>query len=104
MNELRLKFGTLNDIAAQQDIRPEFTGNEEFDHENYKVNRKDNIKTGNWWFAFNIFIQLIFISISLTIFGWTKTIRDDYQQYGGTLNAFLVIFVNYIFTLVAEPL
>jgi hypothetical protein len=34
-NELRLKFGTLNATHESSEIRSEFLGNEEFDHENY---------------------------------------------------------------------
>lgn len=89
---------------AKQEIRPEFKGNEEFDHQNYQVNRKDNKKTGNYWLVFNIFIQIVFITISLLIFFYTEGIRKHYKEYGGALNAVLVIIVNKIFTIVAEPL
>ena len=41
-NELRIHFGTLH-MADSFDnkVRPEFIGNEEFSHENFKVNTKD---------------------------------------------------------------
>lgn len=94
----------MKEVSTKQEIRLEFRGNEEFDHENHNVNRKDNKPTKNLWLVFNIIIQIIFISISLLIFFWTKSIRDEYKEYGGALNAVLVIIVNYIFTLVAEPL
>jgi hypothetical protein len=68
-NELRLHFGTLHmENSFDTHVRPEFIGNEEFSHENFKVNTKDVSRTGRKVLALNLVIQIFFIWISYFIF------------------------------------
>ena len=102
-NELRLYWGTLVQTKEAEDkVRTDFQGNEEYSHSNYKVNRKDISSMGRVYTLINFLVVIFFISVSVSSFFLTNQYVP--AEYAGMVNGVIIGSTNYAYKTIAEPL
>jgi len=101
-NELRLQWGILlADPKDDDQIQPQFKGNECFSMLNHKVNLKEISNEGLLYRVLNVFIIIAFISISLYSF---FTVKENMGSLAGVVNGMIIGAVNWIYRKVTVAL